>query len=146
MKKSLLVVFILLLSACGVRDTDPYGLSGEWHRSEKETIVIQGRHGKAVAQNKAEIPIELEYQMGGEVRILEKNQTPDYLENFIPRLVAENIYTNQFVRETYFLIRKIEDNRLEIMVHGWQVFYSIENQIYYVVPHLKDEVWTRIKK
>ncbi len=145
MKKALAVVVFVLLTACNVRETDPYGLSGEWNRVGKETIVIQGRHGKAIGKNEIEVPIELEYLEGGKIRILENNQTADYLENFVPRIVAENIYTNQSVQNTYFLIRKIEDDRLEIMVHGWQVFYSVENQIYYVVPHLDDEVWTRIE-
>lgn len=145
MRKFVMLVILLLFVSCGVRNTDSYGINGEWNRNGKEVVILRGRHGKLKGKNGAEVPIEVKYEDEGVVEIYPSAYSAAYLENFLPRDVAEHIYTNETIRQTSFLIRKIEDNRLTVMVKGWQVFYSLENHIYYVVPHLQDEVWKRIK-
>ncbi len=133
------LLLLCMLSACPVRPES--NINGSWSRGSKARIVIKGNSGTLTGENGKSIPIKVEYQKNGNIIIREINHTPGFLENYIPKEVAIQIYTNALVRNTYYQLTRETNGNLTAHIYAWEVFYDYDYKPYYIIPKDFIETW-----
>lgn len=134
-----IIACLLFLTACPVRPE--LNINGSWNRGTKASIQLRGNSGTLTGENGAAIPVKVEYLPGGKILIREYNHTPEFLENYIPRGVAVLVYTNQQIRQTYYIVSQDTNGIIQAQIHAWEVFYDHDYRPYYVIPKTFTETW-----
>ncbi len=115
---------------------------GKWKRGTKAVIVITGKKGRIVAKNGAEIPITVHYLNEKTVKIVEEEYNVDYLVNWLPKKIAQQLVQTRALR-AYSILEIIDENTLKGKVYGWNVVHD-ENVVQDIQPYVSAEEWKRI--
>ncbi|NPV38923.1 MAG: hypothetical protein HPY78_06565 [Brevinematales bacterium] len=115
---------------------------GKWQRGSKAIIVITGKKGRIIARNGAEIPIVVRYLNEKTVKILEEEYTVEYLVNWLPKRIAQQLVQTKALR-AYSILEIIDENTLKGTVYGWNVIHNNE-VVQDIQPYVSAEEWKRI--
>ena len=115
---------------------------GKWQRGTRAVIVINGKKGRIIAKNGAEIPIQVKYLNEKSVKIIEEEYTVDYLINWLPKKIAQQLVQAK-VLKAYSILEIIDENTLRGKVYGWNVIHDNE-VVQDVQPYVSNEEWKRL--
>jgi hypothetical protein len=117
---------------------------GQWRKSvdAKATIIIKGKHGRVIANNGGEIPIEVRYLSPTRIKIIESNYNARYLENWLPRYVAKELEGSPRLK-AYSILDIIDSDTLRGTSYGWQIRYDTL-QVQSIDAITNPENWKRI--
>jgi len=115
---------------------------GKWQRGSKAVIVITGKKGRIIAKNGAEIPIVVKYLNDKTVKILEEEYTVDYLVNWLPKRIAQQLVQSRALK-AYSILEIIDENTLRGKVYGWNVIHNNE-VVQDIQPYVSAEEWKRV--
>ena len=143
--KIALVSFAVLFFACTRLVKPPVDINGYWMRGRRTRIIIDNYKGVIVGENGESIGADIEYLSEERIKITEKDHTPKFIANYGPERVADIIFTNELVKNTYYILTPMEDeNKISVFVSAWQAYFDFEYDVYYVMSFTNSEVWTRI--
>ncbi|URA09861.1 hypothetical protein [Thermospira aquatica] len=115
---------------------------GKWQRGTRAVIVITGKKGRIVAKNGAEIPITVHYLNEKTVKIVEEDYNVQYLINWLPKKIAQQLVQTKALR-AYSILEIIDENTLKGKVYGWNVVHD-EDVVQDIQPYISAEEWKRI--
>lgn len=115
---------------------------GKWQRGTKAVIVINGKKGRIIAKNGAEIPIAIRYLSEKMVKIIEEEYTVDYLVNWLPKKIAQQLVQAKALR-AYSILEIIDENTLRGKVYGWNVIHQ-DDVVQDIQPYVSAEEWKRL--
>lgn len=120
---------------------------GQWKKDStgsKAIIIIKGKTGRIIGKNGAEIPIIVKYINEKTVKILEYEYNPEYLSNWLPDEIANQVYKDEFLKKTYSILKIIDDDTLRGTSYAWQVYHN-NKTVQKIEPLVSNEEWKRIK-
>lgn len=120
--------------------------NGKWRKAStgsKSMIVIDGKAGKIIAANGGQIPIIVRYISNDIVKIYETQYNPDYLSNWLPPFVAQEVYQNEAITNTYSILKIIDKDTLVGIAYSWQVQYD-SNIVESISQFITNEEWIRV--
>lgn len=115
---------------------------GKWQRGTKAVIVITGKKGRIIARNGAEIPIVVRYLSEKRVKIIEEEYTAEYLVNWLPKKIAQQLVQTKALK-AYSILEIIDENTLKGTVYGWNVIHNNE-VVQDIQPYISAEEWKRL--
>ncbi|MCX7881911.1 MAG: hypothetical protein N2314_01680 [Brevinematales bacterium] len=115
---------------------------GKWQRGSKAIIVITGKKGRIIARNGAEIPIVIRYLNEKTVKIVEEDYNVEYLVNWLPKKIAQQLVQTKALR-AYSILEIIDENTLKGTVYGWNVIHN-NDVVQDIQPYVSAEEWKRV--